>query len=86
MMMTVCRRTSASKQIFSRPLHSLGVAVEVTEAPLGRQEEAVLFSVSPEGPSMLESHRTSQHSALLSDGCSLKSPETGRDGDQKNTS
>lgn len=35
MKMTVCRRTRASRQIFSRPLHSLGVAAEVTEAPPG---------------------------------------------------
>lgn len=68
MMMTVCRRTRASRQIFSRPLHNLGVAAEVTVAPSGWQEEAVLFSVPPEGLSILESHRTSQHSASLSDG------------------
>lgn len=74
-MMTVCRRTRASRQIFSRPLHSLGVAAEVTEAPSGWQEEAVLFSVPPEGLSILESHRTSQHSASLSDRWSPKSPE-----------
>lgn len=74
-MMTVCRRTRASRQIFSRPLHSLGVAAEVTEAPSGWQEEAVLFSVPPEGLSILESHRTSQHSASLSDRCSPRSPE-----------
>lgn len=67
MKMTVCRRTRASRQIFSRPLHSLGVAAEVTEAPSGWQEEAVLFSVPPEGLSILESHRTSQHSASPSD-------------------
>lgn len=67
MKMTVCRRTRASRQIFSRPLHSLGAAAEVTEASSGRQEEAVLFSVPPEGWSILESHRTSQHSASLSD-------------------
>lgn len=75
MIMTVCRRTRASRQIFSRPLHSLGAAAEVTEAPSGWQDEAVLFSVPPEGLSILESHRTSQHSASLSDGCSPKSPE-----------
>lgn len=75
-MMTVCRRTRASRQIFSRPLHSLGLAAEVTEAPSGWQEDAVLFSVSPEGLSILESHRTSQHSASLSDRCSPRSPET----------
>lgn len=75
MMMTVCRRTRASRQIFSLPLHSLGVAAEVTEAPSGWQDEAVLFSVPPEGLSILESHRTSQHSASLSDGWSPKSPE-----------
>lgn len=68
MMMTVCRRTRASRQIFSRPLHSLGFAAEVTDAPSGWQEEAVLFIVPPEGLSILESHRTSQHSASLSDG------------------
>lgn len=67
MKMTVCRRTRASRQIFSRPLHSFGVAAEVTEAPSGWQEEAVLFSVPPEGLSIRESHRTSQHSASLSD-------------------
>lgn len=67
MKMTVCRRTRASRQIFSRPLHSLGVAAEVTEAPSGWQEEAVLFSVPPDGLSILESHRTSQHSASPSD-------------------
>lgn len=78
MIMTVCRRTSASRQIFSRPLHSLWVAAEVTEAPSGWQDEAVLFSVPPEGLSILESHRTSQHSASLSDGCSPKSPEKQR--------
>lgn len=74
MMMTVCRRTRASRQIFSRPLHSLWVAAEVTEAPSGWQEEAVLFSVPPEGLSILESHRTSQHSTSLSDEWSPKSP------------
>lgn len=67
MKMTVCRRTRASRQIFSRPLHSFGPAAEVTEAPSGWQEEAVLFSVPPEGLSIRESHRTSQHSASPSD-------------------
>lgn len=68
MTMTECRRTRASRQIFSRPLHSLGGAAEVTVAPSGWQEEAVLFSAFPDGFSILESHRTSQHSASLSDG------------------
>lgn len=83
MIMTVCRRTRASRQIFSRPLHSLGVAAEVTEAPTGWQEEAVLFSVPPEGLSILESHRTSQHSASLSDGWSPKRPEKEKTLDEK---
>lgn len=83
MIMTVCRRTRASRQIFSRPLHSLGVAAEVTEAPTGWQEEAVLFSVPPEGLSILESHRTSQHSASLSDGWSPKRPEKKKTLDEK---
>lgn len=77
MTMTVCRRARASRQIFSRPLHSLGemaVAPEVATRsppppPSGSQEEdAVLLSVPPDGLSVLESHRTSQHWASLSDG------------------
>lgn len=68
MMMTVCRRTRASRQIFSRPLQSLWVAADVTEAPSGWQEEAVLLRVPPEGLSVLVSHRTSQHSASRSVG------------------
>lgn len=76
MTMTVCRSARASRQIFSRPPHSLGetaVAPEVeTRSPppplSGSQEDAVLLSVPPDGLSVLESHRTSQHWASLSDG------------------
>lgn len=74
MTMTVCRRTRASRQIFNRPPHSLGVAPEVTDAPPGGHGNTVLSSVLPDGLSRPESHRTSQHCGSPSNRSSPRSP------------
>lgn len=74
---TVWSRTSTSRQSLSLLLHSLEFADELRDVPCWH-EGWVLLKVPLELLSDLLSHRTSQHSASISEELSSRSPETHR--------